>query len=87
MGQTINEKGIAVDALSRYELQILYRSDEFPPPKALHSAFPPVEETDQFGVQDPPSLARLGSLDATITDVFEEGRLRNSQVSTGFLGR
>ena len=52
------------------------------------SAMPsPIEETDQFGVQDPPSLARLGSIDATITDVFEEGRLRNSQVLTGFLGR
>jgi hypothetical protein len=38
-------------------------------------------------VQNPPSLARLGGLDATITDVFEEGRLRNSQVLTGFLGR
>ncbi len=30
MGQTINEKSIAVDALSKYELQILYRSDEEP---------------------------------------------------------
>jgi hypothetical protein len=28
VGQTINEKGITVDALSRYELQILYRFDE-----------------------------------------------------------
>jgi len=46
-----------------------------------------IEETDQFGVQNPPSLARLGGVDATITDVFEEGRLRNSQVLTGFLGR
>ncbi len=30
VGQTINEKSIAVDALSKYELQILYRSDEEP---------------------------------------------------------
>jgi len=87
VGQTINEKGIAVDALSRYELQILYRSDEFPPPKALHSAFPPVEETDQFGFQYPPSLARFGGLDTTTTDVLEEGGLGNSQVLTGFIGR
>jgi hypothetical protein len=46
-----------------------------------------IEETDQFGVQNPPSLAGLGGVDATVTDVFEEGRLRNSQVLTGFLGR
>jgi hypothetical protein len=30
LGQTINEKSIAVDALSRYELQILHRSNEEP---------------------------------------------------------
>jgi hypothetical protein len=46
----------------------------------------PIEETDQFGLQDPPSLAGLGGLDATNTDVFEEGGLRNSQVLTGFFG-
>ncbi len=28
VGQTINEKGIPVDALSRYALQILHRSNE-----------------------------------------------------------
>ncbi len=28
VGQTINEKSIAVDALSRYNMQILYRSDQ-----------------------------------------------------------
>jgi len=30
LGQTINEKSIAVDALSRYGLQILHRSNEEP---------------------------------------------------------
>ena len=87
MGQTINEKGIAVDALSRYELQTSYRSDVFPPLKALHSGFPPVEETDQFGFQDPPSLSRLGGLYATVADVLEECGLGNPQVLAGFLSR
>jgi hypothetical protein len=81
---TINEKGIAVDALLRCELQILSRSEK--EPTALRSTFP-IEETDQFGFQDPPALARLGGPDATIADVFEEGRLSNPQVLTGFLGR
>ena len=47
----------------------------------------PIEETDQFGFQDPPSLSRLGGLDATITDVLEEGGLGNPQVLAGFLSR
>jgi len=38
----------------------------------------PIEETDQFGVQNSPSLARFSGVDATTTDVFEEGRLCNS---------
>lgn len=84
VGKTTNEKGIAVDALSRYELQILSRSEKGP--TALRSTFP-VEEADQFGFQDPPALARLGGLDATIAYVFKKGRLGNSQVLTGFLGR
>jgi hypothetical protein len=46
-----------------------------------------VEEADEFGLQHPPSLARLGGLDATIPDVFKEGGLGNPQVLTGFLGR
>ena len=53
----------------------------------LSSIPSPIEETDQFGFQDPPSLARLGGLDATTTDVFKEGGFCNSQVLTGFLGR
>ncbi len=83
-GQTINEKGIKGDALLRCELQILSRSEK--EPTALRSTFP-IEEADQFGFQDPPALPRLGGLDATIADVFEKGRLGNSQVLTGLLGR
>jgi hypothetical protein len=45
----------------------------------------PIEEADQFGFQDPPSLSRLGGLDATVTDVLEEGGLGDPQVLAGFL--
>jgi len=45
----------------------------------------PIEETDQFGFQDPPSLSRLGGLDTTVTDVLEEGGLGDPQVLAGFL--
>lgn len=44
-----------------------------------------VEETDQFGFKHSPSLTRLGSLDATVTDVLEEGGFRNPQVLARFL--
>jgi len=86
-GQTINEKGIDVDALSRFAISLqLFIYKGFPPLKSLYSASP-VEETDQFGFQHPPSLARLGGLDTATTDVFKEGGLGNPQVLTGFLGR
>jgi len=73
-------------------LQILFRSDEQPTeagflPLKASSPASPIEETDQFGLQDPPSLARLSGLDTSNTDVFEEGGLCNSQVLTRFLGR
>lgn len=96
LGHIINEKSIAVDALSRYtdlkenlpKQNPLKPLEEggFPPLIPL-SILSPIEETDQLGLQDPPSLARLGGLDAPDTDVFEEGGLRNPQVFTGFLGR
>lgn len=42
VGQTINKKGIGVDALSRYEFQILYRSDEDPTEAVFPQ--PPVDQ-------------------------------------------
>jgi hypothetical protein len=66
-------------------LQILYGFDQKPSEAVSPHTF--INEGIPFGLQDPPSLAGLGSLDATNTDVFEEGGLRNSQVLTGFLCR
>ena len=84
-GQTINERASQLMPFLDTNCRLYTDRMKGPrPPIPSWMGFP-IEETDQFGFQDPPSLSRLGGLYATVTDVLEEGGFRNPQVLARFL--